>query len=234
MKNFRIFFFIILIISITIIFIKFKPEYSILNITRIILLIIILGFISILFLLICYRLYEKIINKLNPKAILFLIYFLLIVNMILGSKVYSIEWAFLGFLLSAIIFYDAKIDSRYLILPSLILLGYVPFLLVGKFEAIAETIAIYVYYYLVVGVGLQFIEYLKDYESKLIFENIKNFLNSTTLSYLLFFVGLITIMIIILNRLYPLEFWKWTSVYVFTVIIIFYILSIMSEKDIGK
>ncbi|MEK6859897.1 MAG: hypothetical protein AABX54_03715 [Nanoarchaeota archaeon] len=184
----------------------------------------------ILFLL--HRLYEKSLNKASRETILFFVYLLLMINMYLGIKVYSIEWAFLGFIIAIVIFYDAKIDSRFLILPALLLLGYVPFLLIAKFNSLAETIAIYVYYFLVSGVGLQLIEHMKEINNSLDFgEWIKKKLEKTNwIGYVVFF-GIASILLIVLNRIKPVEIWKWTSVYVFVVFLALYFISTMKEED---
>jgi hypothetical protein len=71
----------------------------------------------------------------------------------------SIEWAFVFFILTTFLFGITKTDSRFLILPAILGLAYLPFLLIAKKEAFAENIAIFVYYWLVVGVILQIIEY---------------------------------------------------------------------------
>lgn len=71
---------------------------------------------------------------------------------------YTIEWAALPFLAAAAIFFFSRVDSRFLILPAILLLSYCPFLLVYGLEALAEDIAIFVYYFLVFGVLLQFLE----------------------------------------------------------------------------
>ncbi|MBI2632363.1 hypothetical protein HYW75_05140 [Candidatus Pacearchaeota archaeon] len=124
-------------------------------------------FFTILF---AHKLYEKSIHHLNPLFVLSLSYSIIIANMLLSPEIYSLEWAFLGFLAITVVFYDFKIDSRFLILPALILLGYIPFLLIGAQKEIAETIAVYVYYFLVVGVGLQIVEYYKKAQNSIDFE----------------------------------------------------------------
>jgi hypothetical protein len=103
--------------------------------------------------------------------ILFLVYCLLLVNIILTQKdIFSIEFSSVCFVAAAIIFYILKIDSRFLILPAILGLAYCPFLLIGNKWAFAEDIAIYVYYLLVVGIILQFIEHFKKNPLELKFQ----------------------------------------------------------------
>ncbi|MEK6800968.1 MAG: hypothetical protein AABY05_03470 [Nanoarchaeota archaeon] len=118
---------------------------------------------------------EKSKKHFKPQIILLFCYITIIINMLLGERFYSLEWAFLGFILISIIFYLVKIDSRFLIFPALLLLITLPFLLLFKQQAIAETIAVYVYYFLVVGVILQIIEHFKKTENSLSFNNLYNF-----------------------------------------------------------
>ncbi|MBR9704504.1 hypothetical protein GOV12_03775 [Candidatus Pacearchaeota archaeon] len=181
--------------------------------------------ISAFLLYFVYRKYEKAIYHVNPRMILIIIYILLIVNMILGTFLYSIEWAFLGFFIATVIFYDSKIDSRYLIIPALLLLGYIPFLLIAKQNAIAENIAVYVYYFLVVGVILQFIEYKINREIILKFEDfISDVIYDSNFIIPIILFGIITIGVIIFNRFYYLEVWKWTCVYLFVLSFIGYLI----------
>lgn len=182
--------------------------------------IIILFFILFYFL---HRKYEKIIHIANLRLVLSIVYILIIINMILGARYYSVEWAFLGFLIVAVIIYDSKIDSRFLILPALFLLGYVPFLLISKYNALAETIAVYVYYFLVVGVVLQFIEYIAKKDILLEFDVvIKEQMTGLNWMIVAIIIGIIEVFIIIANRFYNLEIWKYTVLYFFIIAMIFY------------
>jgi len=151
--------------------------------------------------------------------------------MFLATNAYSIEWAFLGFMIAAVLFYDFKIDSRFLILPALLLLGYIPFLLMGAQKEIAETTAIYVYYFLVAGVVLQIIEHVKKIENSIDFDKIiKKLIYRINWIIPITIFGLISVGIIIGNRFMNLELWKWTSVYVFAVVMVFYIISHFQEQ----
>jgi len=115
-------------------------------------------------------------NLFGPILGIILLYILISVNMYFGTKLYSIELAFVGFIILAIIFYLLKIDSRFLILPALLLLSFVPFLLTIKYSVLAENLAIYVYYFLVVGVIMQFVEVMKKKEPKIDFSVIMTYL----------------------------------------------------------
>lgn len=191
--------------------------------------ILIIVFIALTFI---HKIYDKKRHKINPYSVLIFGYFLLVVNVLLKTKFYSIEWAFLGFIIVAVLYYDFKIDSRFLILPAILLLGYVPFLLIGKLNALAETIAIYVYYFLVAGVVLQLVEHVKKIENSIDFEAVmaKLLKKPRKINFLLVIVGIISIVIIIANRFYALELLKWTSVYAFAVILVLYALSSLKKQ----
>jgi hypothetical protein len=185
-----------------------------------------------LFLVLIHKGYEKFLERIYPLRVVGLIYLFLILNMYLGMRLYSIEWAFLGFVVSAVVFYDSKIDSRFLIFPALLLLGYVPFLLIAKQSAFAETAAIYVYYFLVVGVGLQVIEHLKNTKNSVDFGSfIKRIIYSKYLGEYIIFIGIISGLIIVINRFREIELLKWTFIYIFSVILVFYGISIISKKE---
>lgn len=190
---------------------------------------ILLGFII---LMIFHKLYEHSIAKSNRIFILFVVYLLLGINMVLGTKTYSIEWAFLGFFIASVIIYDAKIDSRFLILPSLLLLSYIPFLLIGKFNVLAETIAIYVYYFLVCGVILQIIENIRKTENRLDFDNfVKGMLKEFDWVVPTIFTGLAGISAIIASRFYEIDLIKYTSIYSFIVCLIIYSISLIKPDN---
>jgi hypothetical protein len=150
-------------------------------------------------------------------------------NMFLGSSVYSVEWAFLGFIFITVLFYDFKIDSRFLILPALLLLGYLPFILMARYDPLAEQIAIYVYYFLVVGVFLQLAEHLQKTKNSLDFDRFIKEIVDMNWFYPIITTGIITIIIIVLNRFMNLEFWKWTFVYLFVVSLVFELISYLKE-----
>lgn len=189
-------------------------------------------FLLMFFAILCiHRVYEKTTKFIHPSFVLSFCYTLIIANMLLSPKIYSLEWAFLGFLVIVVIFYDFKIDSRFLILPALLLLGYIPFLLIGAQKEIAETIAVFVYYFLVVGVVLQIIEHVKKIENSLDFDRImKEIIKKTNWIIPITIFGLISVGIIIGNRFMNLELWKWTSVYVFAVVMVSYIISRFQEQ----
>lgn len=221
---------ILVLIIVLIGYFAFKTKVSNLSFSILVasLFILCLLFFTILF---AYRVYEKSIHHLKPLLVLSVSYALIIANMLLSPKIYALEWAFLGFLAIAVIFYDFKIDSRFLILPALLLLGYVPFLLIGAQKEIAETIAVFVYYFLVVGVGLQIIEHYKKTINSIEFEKfIETFLNKDKILNSISIWGVITLAIIILNRFKSLEFIKWSSVYIFVLLLVFYTIDYFQEQ----
>lgn len=179
-----------------------------------------------------HKLYEKSLITAHPALLVFIVYLLLIINMFLGLNYYSIEWAFLGFIVATVIIYDSSIDSRFLILPALLLLGYIPFLLIGKYNAIAENIAIYVYYFLVCGVVLQVVEHMRKIEPKVSFDHfMKGMVKEFDWVKACIIIGIISIGAIIANRFYEIQLLKWTTVYLFLVFLIIYLISNIGEKE---
>jgi len=71
----------------------------------------------------------------------------------------KVVYAFIGIFF--VISFILKIDSRFSIAAALLALASCPFLLILKKDPIAEQMAIYAYFWLVAGVVLQVIEYLR-------------------------------------------------------------------------
>jgi hypothetical protein len=191
--------------------------------------------IILLFLILSFlhRVYEISLLKTHPAMLMIIIYTLLLINMILGTKIYSIEWAFLGFIISSIIIYDSEIDSRFMLLPALLLLGYLPFLLIGNFNEIAETTAIYVYYFLVCGVVLQITENIRKTINIVNFETFSiGVLKEFDWINISIFTGIISISVFIISRFYEISLVKWTSVYFFILSIFIYFLGSLKQKEI--
>ncbi|HRZ85583.1 MAG TPA: hypothetical protein P5277_02275 [Candidatus Paceibacterota bacterium] len=177
--------------------------------------------------------YNHMIGRINPVIILIIVYIILAETMLFGSRFFSIEWAFLIFVGAAVLAYDFKIDSRYLILPSLLLLGYIPFLLTAKQNAIAETTAVYVYYFLVIGVVMQIFENMSD---KVLHINFDNFIPRLRrmrnfLVVLVILSGFIAIDLSLINRIKNFELWRWTSVYIFIIFFVFYLISQIKQTE---
>jgi len=193
----------------------------------------ILGLIGIFLILIpTYHYYQKSIHKINPRTILTIGYALLFLNIVLQIQYYTVEWAFLIVILVAVLFYDFKIDSRFFILPALLLLAYIPFLLYGRLNALAEIIAVYVYYFLVMGVILMIIEHYKNTSLKLDFDVLsRKLLHENFWITAVIVLGIISTLAIVLNRFYSIEFWKWTSVYLFFVSLALYFISSTIKKQ---
>ena len=137
----------------------------------------------------------------------------------------SVEWEFLFFIGAVILYGIFRIDSRILILPAILTLAFLPFLLIVKLEALAETLAIYVYYLLVVGVILQIIEY-KRKKNKLLLEK---FLKKKVIDYLhLFALAALTGfgILYLFNNKYTIQITMVFGVYSVTVLLygIFYLI----------
>ncbi len=84
-------------------------------------------------------------------------------------KALNVELLFVCFVLAGILFFAYRIDARYMILPAILLLWLCPFLLIYKFNNGAEAAAIYAFYFLVIGVLLEFGELRKNYTTAFAF-----------------------------------------------------------------
>lgn len=186
--------------------------------------------IIFVFALFSHKAYEKLINKINPSIVLAVSFVVIIINMFFSPRFYSLEWAFLAFLAITVVFYDFKIDSRFLILFGLVLLGFVPFLLLGAQNVIAETVAVYVYYFLVVGVALQIVEYYRKTENSVGLSEMLKRINREKALYAVSIWGVITIIIIIYNRFSSVELVKWSSVYFFVLLAVVYAVLYFQEQ----
>jgi hypothetical protein len=180
--------------------------------------------------------YSGLKQKISQYYIIIITYLFLSGAMVFGGLVYSlysVEWALLGFLLGSMFFYDFKIDSRFMILPAILLLGYIPFLLIANYSTLAEIMAVYVYYFLVCGIVLQIMEYVGEKRELFDFDGLTRWMNKqkTLISVFLIIAGFIVIDLSLINRIKSLELLKWTSVYLFIVIFIFYLLSSLVEKE---
>lgn len=190
-----------------------------------------IAFLALMFL---HRSYERFFGMSHPYLVLFVGHLILAVTMILNHYNYfSAEWALAGFIITTVLFYDFKIDSRFLILPALLLLAYIPFMLLGKYSDIAEQVAIFVYYLLATGICLQFIEFRNEKDLRLEFEaTINKILKQKYFEILIITVGLFSAVIIILNRFFQFDFIKWTGIYLFFVMLGFYFVSWMQKGEI--
>jgi len=164
-------------------------------------------------------------KRLRKEFVLTAGYVMILINMILGVKIYSIDWAFLFFVLLAGIFYFYKIDSRFLILPAILLLGYCPFLLIAKNNTLAENIAIYAYYFLVVGVLIQIIENFRNKEIKLNFTETLSKISKKINSFkLMIDMGLVVVISFLMDLFVPFfNQLKYTSLYFFVLSFVFYV-----------
>ncbi|MFA5993112.1 MAG: hypothetical protein WC796_05390 [Candidatus Pacearchaeota archaeon] len=182
-------------------------------------------------LLILNRAYHRISRRVDPLIILAFCYTVLAATILSGTRYFSVEWAFLAFIFSAVVFYDFKIDSRFLLLPGLLVLGYIPFLLIGKQNALAENMAVYVYYFLIIGVLMQIFENFKKRDNYLDFEKVMTkILERMNWIIFIVIVGMFSVCLIIINRFTGIDLWKWTSVYLFVVVLAFYVVSLLVNK----
>jgi len=168
-------------------------------------------------------------------------YILLISYLALGLNIifrelefYSIEWSFIVFILSMIAFIIYKIDTRFLIFPAILLLGYAPFLLIAKQDILAENIAIYAYYFLVVGVIGQFIEYTKGTRNSLDFGKSLSSLSRNLPSFrLMAFFGILTLTAFLIDIFFQvIRKWKYSITYIFILFLITYLISLLRKQNV--
>ena len=168
-------------------------------------------------------------KKLNRFLTLFFVYGILICSVIVTSlfEILNIESVFLFFIFAGFLCYFFDIDSRYLILPAILSLWLCPFLLVYELESLAETVAIYVYYFLVVGVILQFIEFKLDYKFRLEFEKLKVIFTKFNL-----FLGLFWLVFFSIFHFLKFEkFTKAISLYLGVTFIIIYLVGLVLNEN---
>jgi hypothetical protein len=189
--------------------------------------------IAVLFIILLFfhKKYDKLIKKINPATMLIIIYAFLGINIFFVNRFYSVEWAFLGFIIAGVISYDSKIDSRFFLIPALIFLAYIPFLLIAQKNTIAENTAIYIYYFLIIGVVLQFIENSRNNKYSLELEDFTGWLLKSNLEIPVIITALISITLIIANRYFSLELWKWSFIYLFVLALVTYIISKVIKKE---
>lgn len=196
-------------------------------------LIIIISVSSVfLFLLLLYKMYEKFTEKINPFIVVCFVYILLTLNMFFSPNLYSIEYSFLAFIFAAVIFYDSGIDSKFLTFPALLLICYLPFILLAKENSLAVTISVYAFYFLISAVTLEIIQNLKKTPNSISFSYfLDKLIKNKNIGEYLIVTGIISIFLIIINRFNEIELWKYTFVYVFSVFLVVYLLSMIKKDD---
>ena len=181
--------------------------------------------------------YESISSRLagrEPEVLAFMA-LLLSINMILGSTLYSVDSAALAFVVCADLLYVARIDSRFLILAALVLLGYVPLMLLSGRTDIAELIGIYTFYLLWAGVGLRFAQELRQsyipYSFDAWFKHTMNDLGSNQSIILLVAAFIITIL---LSFVITLSWGLWTAGYFLALTLIARVVSSLGASAESK
>jgi len=89
----------------------------------------------------------------------------------------NIDYLFLVFIAISLPFPFLKIDSRYLIFVAILFLWLCPFLLLYNLNANANDIAVFAYYFLVIGVVMQIIDTRKNHKTNLDFSEIKKIIH---------------------------------------------------------
>lgn len=167
-------------------------------------------------------------DKYAQYSLLFVGFFL-IYGTILFAKA-SVEVEFISFIITTVIFGLARIDSRFLILPALLHLWLAPFMLMNDFKDIAETTAVYAYYYLVIGVLLQFIEFKFDIKNTIDLEaTMKKILE---INYII--PSIITIFILILNYFKPFMEIMTRNIYLYVLSVLVLLLIIKYGSFLDK
>jgi hypothetical protein len=113
----------------------------------------------------------------------------LIILFEMGSFSFSIDWFFLVYVAIGITFFFSRVDSRFVILYGILLLWFCPFLLSYKLERLAEDLAVFTYYSLIIGVVLQFVEIKLNRRLIIGLEEVKHFFFSKINLFIGFFLG---------------------------------------------
>ena len=187
-----------------------------LNVAQFILIIFIL-----IILIVIYFWYEKSIYNINPRVIIFSSYMLLVIYMSLATISNILSLSFLPFILVAITFYDHKIDSRFLIYPSIFLIGYIPFCLFSNQQYLAKYLTIYTFFFLLTGVLLQFIEFVQGYGLDIRFRLTGH---KFDFKIPMIIMSMLIILFISFNRLYNVNIVVWTLIYLLLTILFLTIL----------
>ena len=174
---------------------------------------------------------QKKIERLALRALLFS-YIIIIIPIILFQyklvNFLSIEWLFLPFVLSGLIFYFFRIDSRYFILSAVLLLGLCPFLLIYGLEKNAEATATYIYYFLVIGILLRILEFKFNYKEHVGLETIAHFWFNHKMIYFSVFWAILFICSYIFNLANTS---KAMSLYLSIAFLIIYYLKFLTNKE---
>ncbi|GEM_PF-6687128 len=169
------------------------------------------------------KVYKKYIYNLPKVNILIGVYILLIINIIIIQIMDNIELGIIGFIIGAIIISYFRIDSRFLVLPVIILLGFNLFLTLKKEDKLIEIITIYTFYFLI-GCAIVIAREIKENKSlELYFEkSFEKFINKYITLNLLKIICFITLVITLLNIFIDLETLKNSALYlvIITLIII--------------
>lgn len=131
-------------------------------------------------------------ERLSPYYFMAACLIIIIPIAILESHLFgvSLEFIFLAFIASGLIFYLFRIESRFFILSALLLIWLCPYLKIYDLDIIAENIAIYAYYSLIVGVVLQFAEHRLQYDLYVGLGMLQGFAQGNRMVYLSFVCAL--------------------------------------------
>ncbi len=173
--------------------------------------------------------------RLKKEVILFLAYLILLINMILGIKVYSVDFAFIFFIFAAIILFKYKINSDFLFVPPIFLLMYLPILLLIDKSALANDIVSYVFYFLVIGIALKFLEYIKNTKLSLGLDDILDKLDKEYLKKCVIIFSLLTLTSFVIESFTTyLKFGKWNFLYFSILFLSLYFISFLKNNKQGS
>lgn len=115
------------------------------------------------------------------KSKQFLLIGLLIILIPSSLKIFGIfdmdiKFIFFFYIFCLMIFYFFRIDSRFLVFLAILLFGLSPFLLYSGFEQIADLVAIYAFYFLILTLILQLNEFRSNYKLVVNFKEANKFL----------------------------------------------------------
>ena len=149
---------------------------------------------------------------------LILSYIILGISIILRQiNLISFEWLFLIYFIVFLLFLVNKIDARYFIFNAILLLWLAPFLLVYKLDA--EPAAIYAYYFLIIGVILQIIEFKINYKVNQNFSKLQISRGFSLIQCLIWII-----VFIVSNIMHLRSIIKSFSLYLFSIFFILYLI----------
>lgn len=152
----------------------------------------------------------------------------------------SYELLLLFTLISCLVFIFFKIDSRFFLFAGVLLIGYSPFLLIQRLDALAESYSIYGFFFLISGVIGRVIELKLRKELRIDFEKFFiSLINSKLMLLPLIIFGSVTVFVFLYDEFMKIPYFfslRFTFLYLtlITAILNFFIVFKKKEKKKEK